>query len=128
MGRTLAQELEGPVVTYGLDGADADVRATIESVDACGSRFRLTTKPTMPACRSIDESIHLPLVGRHNVSNAVAAAATAAALGIGAPVIREGLERNISFQSTLTRRRDQFSERRFLGLRVKRVSSRVEFH
>ena len=85
MGRSLARELDSPVLTYGLDCAEADVRATVESVDLDGSRFHFKTP-------SIDESIHLSLVGRHNVSNALAAIAVAEAMGIGANAIRKGLE------------------------------------
>ena len=92
MGRSLARELEGPVLTYGLDYAEADVRAAVESVDLDGTGE--TGHPVRFHCKTplIDESIHLAFVGRHNVSNALAAAAAAEAMGIGADAIREGLE------------------------------------
>src|SRR5207253_8963140 len=61
---------------FGIDN-DADVRASKIRTGADGSHFTLTT----PAG---DAEIALPLPGRHNVMNALAA--TAMALGAGAPV------------------------------------------
>ena len=84
-GKSLAEELGGRIVTYGMTSTAADARAMVESTDNAGSRFRLQTQ-------TLDESIVLPLVGRHNVSNALAAAATAEALGVDADAIRAGLE------------------------------------
>jgi len=68
---------------FGIDN-DADVRASKIRAVADGSHFTLTT----PAG---DAEIALPLPGRHNVMNALAA--TAMALGAGAPLtaIVEGL-------------------------------------
>jgi UDP-N-acetylmuramoyl-L-alanyl-D-glutamate--2,6-diaminopimelate ligase len=60
-------------VTFGT-APDADVRASELELDAAGSSFRLTT-PWGAA------DIRLPLLGDFNVSNALAAAATALALG-----------------------------------------------
>ena len=60
------------VFRFGIDN-DADVRASRITGDADGSRFLLTT----PAG---SEEVLLPLPGRHNVMNALAAAA----LGLGA--------------------------------------------
>jgi UDP-N-acetylmuramoyl-L-alanyl-D-glutamate--2,6-diaminopimelate ligase len=62
-----------PRVTFGLDAA-ADVRATGLVLDASGSRFLLT------GCFGSSEA-SLPLLGDFNVANALAAAATALALG-----------------------------------------------
>jgi UDP-N-acetylmuramoyl-tripeptide--D-alanyl-D-alanine ligase len=61
---------------FGIDN-DADVRASKIRAGADGSHFTLTT----PAG---DAEIALPLPGRHNVMNALAA--TAMALGAGAPL------------------------------------------
>jgi UDP-N-acetylmuramoyl-tripeptide--D-alanyl-D-alanine ligase len=68
---------------FGIDN-DADVRASKIRATADGSQFTLTT----PAG---DAEIALPLPGRHNVMNALAASALA--LGAGAPfaAIVEGL-------------------------------------
>jgi len=58
-----------PRVTFGLHPA-ADVRATGITLEAGGSRFRITG-------RFGTEEVFLPLLGDFNVSNALAAAATA---------------------------------------------------
>ena len=63
-----------PVLRFGLEN-DAEIRATALRTDADGSRFRLHT----PAGAA---DIVLPLAGRHNVMNALAA--TGLALGAGA--------------------------------------------
>ncbi|MGE5092190.1 MAG: UDP-N-acetylmuramoyl-L-alanyl-D-glutamate--2,6-diaminopimelate ligase [Bacillota bacterium] len=66
-------------VTFGT-APDADVRASELELDAGGSSFRLTT-PWGAA------DIRLPLLGDFNVSNALAAAATALALGRPLPEV-----------------------------------------
>jgi UDP-N-acetylmuramoyl-L-alanyl-D-glutamate--2,6-diaminopimelate ligase len=63
----------GPRVTFGVDSA-AEVRATGIVLDAAGSRFRLEGRF---GCAEAA----LPLLGDFNVSNALAAAACALALG-----------------------------------------------
>ena len=69
------RDFRGKVVTYGL-GASADVRAeNVESRGAGGSTFELVAG-------SVRERATLPLVGRHNVYNALAAVATALERGI----------------------------------------------
>ncbi|HEX4853490.1 UDP-N-acetylmuramoyl-tripeptide--D-alanyl-D-alanine ligase [Arenimonas sp.] len=71
------------VLRFGLEN-DADVRATALSGDADGSRFRLHT----PAG---DVDVALPLAGRHNVMNALAAAALALGAGASLDDIATGL-------------------------------------
>lgn len=72
------------VLTFGL-GADADVTARdVEAGAEPGTRFRLVT----PA-GTVD--VELPLPGRHNVMNALAAAAAALAAGAGLADIAAGL-------------------------------------
>ena len=63
-----------PRLTFGQDPA-ADVRATGVALDAGGSRFQMTG-------RFGAAEIVLPLLGDFNVANALAAAATALALGL----------------------------------------------
>ncbi|MGJ4804853.1 UDP-N-acetylmuramoyl-tripeptide--D-alanyl-D-alanine ligase [Luteimonas sp. SDU82] len=63
------------LLRFGLE-ASADVTARAVSSDADGSRFVLVA-PTG------EVDVVLPLPGRHNVSNALAAASVALALGIG---------------------------------------------
>jgi len=72
------------VVAFGF-GADADVRARIDGAAATATRFRLT----LPGGGG---DVALPLPGRHNVMNALAAAACAHAVGIDGADIRAGLE------------------------------------
>ena len=71
------------VLRFGLEN-DADVRASALSGDAEGSRFRLHT----PAG---DVDVALPLAGRHNVMNALAAAALALGAGASLEDIAAGL-------------------------------------
>lgn len=85
MGRTLAKDLNVPVVSFGLNTPGADVRATIQAMNRRGSEFVLHG-------RSFETAVQLPLVGHHNVQNALAAAATAEAVGIAPDAIRAGLE------------------------------------
>lgn len=67
------------VLTFALD-ADADIQARDLVLDAAHSRFLLQTPADAAA-------VVLPLAGRHNVANALAAAACAHALGIDTPTI-----------------------------------------
>src|SRR5205807_1605219 len=74
--RYLADRAEGArVMTYGID-AHADVQGTVLSADAAGSKVRIATEGG-----SIE--LMLPLVGRFNVHNALAAAAAGAGGGRG---------------------------------------------
>jgi UDP-N-acetylmuramoyl-L-alanyl-D-glutamate--2,6-diaminopimelate ligase len=70
-------------LTYGIE-QPADVSATILDESLQGTRFTLRLRT---------ESIELrtPLVGRHNVSNALAAAAVANHFGIGLPDVAHGI-------------------------------------
>ncbi len=72
------------VLTYGID-ALCDVQGTVLSADANGSRVRIA---------SHDESVEiaLPLVGRFNVHNALAAAAAGVAAGVPLATARTALE------------------------------------
>jgi UDP-N-acetylmuramoyl-tripeptide--D-alanyl-D-alanine ligase len=74
----------GRVVTYGLKAA-ADVSATY-ALGPAGSELMLKT-PSAPAPLPVT----LAVLGRHNVVNALAAAAIAVALDIPGQTIREGL-------------------------------------
>jgi UDP-N-acetylmuramoyl-L-alanyl-D-glutamate--2,6-diaminopimelate ligase len=72
-GRQLADELKAPI-GYGVDSPDADWRATGVSGGLTSSRFRVESPVGALEVRA-------PLPGRFNVLNALAALATAAALG-----------------------------------------------
>jgi UDP-N-acetylmuramoyl-tripeptide--D-alanyl-D-alanine ligase len=71
------------VLRFGLEHP-ADVRGDVRALGA-STRFTLVT-----ADESAD--IELPLSGRHNVQNALAAAAAARALGVPMALIKQGLE------------------------------------
>jgi len=72
------------VLRFGLD-ASADITARALHADADGSRFELLA-PTGHV------QVALPLPGRHNVMNALAAAALAFGAGVALDTIRGGLE------------------------------------
>jgi len=75
-GRRLADELEAPI-TFGIESADASYRATAVSFDVAGARFVAQT-PDGP----LELTTRLP--GTFNVSNALAALASARTLGVDA--------------------------------------------
>jgi UDP-N-acetylmuramoyl-L-alanyl-D-glutamate--2,6-diaminopimelate ligase len=85
-GRRLAGEL-GEVVTFAID-ADADYRAYDLQIDLAGSYLRLRT----PAG---ERTLRLPLPGRFNVSNALAALASMHALGVNLDTLIAALERGV---------------------------------
>jgi UDP-N-acetylmuramoyl-L-alanyl-D-glutamate--2,6-diaminopimelate ligase len=73
------------VITYGID-AHADVQGTVLAADASGSRVRVEA-------RGETVEIALPLVGRFNVHNALAAIAAGAAAGVPLARARDALQR-----------------------------------
>lgn len=82
--RPILADCRARSVTYGFSG-QAEVRAAVASCDLSGSEFELFT----PA-GSI--RVSLALIGRHNVANALAAAAAATVMGVDLERIRQGLE------------------------------------
>ena len=79
------------IVTYGFS-ALADVRAENVAPDGGGSRFDAVVLERDGSRRSI-EGIRLPIPGRHNVQNALAAIAVAIELGLPDEKIVTGFER-----------------------------------
>ncbi len=73
------------VITYGID-AHADVQGTVLAADATGSRVRVATP-------NETVEIQLPLVGRFNVHNALAAVAAGVAAGVSLARARDALQR-----------------------------------
>ncbi len=73
------------VITYGID-AHADVQGTVLAADARGSRVRVEA-------RGETVEIALPLVGRFNVHNALAAIAAGVAAGVPLAKARDALQR-----------------------------------
>jgi UDP-N-acetylmuramoyl-L-alanyl-D-glutamate--2,6-diaminopimelate ligase len=88
-GRTIvdrASALGVDIVPFGLESDEAVVTATDWSVDASGARFALVDS-------SVDrsESVRMSLLGRYNIENALAAAATARAAGLPFDAVVAGL-------------------------------------
>ena len=85
------------VLRFGLEH-DADVRAESVRLDADGSAFRLSTPAGV-----ID--VKLPLPGRHNVANALAAASIAHAFDVPLATIAAGLQHADAVGGRLVRKR-----------------------
>jgi UDP-N-acetylmuramoyl-L-alanyl-D-glutamate--2,6-diaminopimelate ligase len=83
------------VVTYGID-ADADLRATDVEADAAGSRFTLVA-------RGWTGKVLLPMPGRFNVSNALAALAIAHVEGVELEVAAAALARTAGVPGRMER-------------------------
>jgi UDP-N-acetylmuramoyl-L-alanyl-D-glutamate--2,6-diaminopimelate ligase len=84
-GREMAGVTAARIIRYGMGASMADVRARIVSVERRGCEFVLYgSGPELP--------VRCPLAGRHNVANALAAAAIALSLGIDGDAIRQGIE------------------------------------
>ena len=79
------------IVTYGF-AASADVRGVNVSPYPGGNRFEALIRHRDGSVRSI-EGIDLPMPGRHNVQNALAAIGVALELGIDDATIQKGFER-----------------------------------
>ncbi|WP_298581426.1 UDP-N-acetylmuramoyl-tripeptide--D-alanyl-D-alanine ligase [uncultured Luteimonas sp.] len=85
------------LIRFGLE-ASADVTARQLQLDADGSRFMLVAPMG-------ETPVSLPLAGRHNVANALAAASIALALGIGIDAIGQALAQARPVQGRLVRHR-----------------------
>ena len=76
------------VITYGYS-AQADVRGEAVTPIPGGNRFTVVLRARDGSFRRI-EDIELPMPGRHNVQNALAAVAVAVEMGVSDEVIRTG--------------------------------------
>ncbi|MBM3629683.1 MAG: UDP-N-acetylmuramate--L-alanine ligase [Alphaproteobacteria bacterium] len=85
----IGQVQDRRIVTYGLS-PQAEVRATGLKLSAAGARFEAVVTDRAGNLRTIPD-LHLPLVGEHNVQNALAAIAVALEMGIDAGSIRRAL-------------------------------------
>jgi len=85
------------IVCYGIEGPALDVRAEVHQSDWRGSVFDVVAEGHAPP------RVSRPQLGRHNVVNALAAAAAARALGIRPDVIRRGLEAVTTVEGRLQR-------------------------
>jgi len=77
------------LVTYGVN-PQAEVRASNIGMSADGARFDVTIAGRHGEA-IVYEQLHLPMTGRHNVLNALAAIAVARELGVSPEAIRAGL-------------------------------------
>jgi UDP-N-acetylmuramate--alanine ligase len=88
--RQLRSRVTAPVVTYGLDAADADVGVDAVSLTATGSRSTVIRRQARTATALGPLTLCVP--GRHNVQNALAAVAVGLELGLEFGRIAPGLE------------------------------------
>jgi UDP-N-acetylmuramoyl-L-alanyl-D-glutamate--2,6-diaminopimelate ligase len=89
-GVELAHGLPVEVATFGVE-AEADLVATGVHSTARGSRFRAVSRPGALGSAGVDLAVETRLPGAFNVSNALAAVGSAAALGVPGEAIAEGL-------------------------------------
>jgi len=78
------------IITYGF-GPQADVRAENLRLETSGSRFDLALNSRDGQSARI-ENLFLPMVGQHNVENALVACALAVEMGLGEETLRKALE------------------------------------
>ncbi|MGP1257184.1 MAG: UDP-N-acetylmuramate--L-alanine ligase [Kiloniellales bacterium] len=78
------------IITYGFS-PQAEVRAEALEASAAGSRFSVVVSDRGDERQRRIDDLFLPMVGRHNVENALAAVAVADEMGLSAETIRAGL-------------------------------------
>ncbi|MGA0392820.1 MAG: UDP-N-acetylmuramate--L-alanine ligase [Rhodospirillales bacterium] len=78
------------IVTYGFS-PQASVRGQNVRSGAGGSQFDVVVHDRMTGQRTNIENLHVPMVGEHNVQNALATVAVALEMGIDEAVIRKAL-------------------------------------
>ena len=93
-GERMIADCRARVIRYGFDPSKCHVTAQVEEATAKGTRFNLvmavdSIHPDVSMSESVELS--LPLIGRHNVYNALAAASAAAAMGVKLEAIVKGL-------------------------------------
>jgi UDP-N-acetylmuramate--alanine ligase len=89
------------VITYGF-AAQADVRGDNVVPFPGGNRFDVTVRNRAGEVRTI-EGIELPMPGRHNVQNAIAAIGVAIELGIPDEVVQQGFAKFHGVKRRFTR-------------------------
>ena len=78
------------VLTYGLS-PQADIRAVDLRLGRDGARYDIIVADAPSERERIIPDLYLPMFGRHNVQNSLAAAAVAEALGLGDDALRAAL-------------------------------------
>jgi len=86
MMQSLVPKVRRRMVTYGIE-AGADLQGTLRELTSAGSKFDVTLKGKKLGAFSI------PVPGKHNVQNALAAIAVGLELDLSSDQIRQGLER-----------------------------------
>ncbi|MEO5336962.1 MAG: UDP-N-acetylmuramate--L-alanine ligase [Magnetospirillum sp. WYHS-4] len=81
--------LDRKIVTYGFS-PQADVRAVNPETEATRVRFDVVVTDRKTGAQRTIDNVVLPMVGAHNIQNALAAIAIAAEMGIEDAIIRRG--------------------------------------
>lgn len=82
--------LDRRLITYGLS-PQADVRAVDLRMSADGARFDVVLSARLAGKGRRIDGLHLPMLGQHNVQNALAAIAVAHEMGVEDTALRSGL-------------------------------------
>jgi len=91
--RTLAEEItERRIITYGIESADAHIRAYNIKSDTKSSSFDVEINLPNIEGTTIIEQISIPTPGKHNVLNSLAAIAIGAELDFGIKAIKNGFK------------------------------------
>jgi UDP-N-acetylmuramate--alanine ligase len=88
----IARIADRRIVTYGF-AATADVRGLDVTPVPGGNRFAVQVRGRADSSQRRIDDLVLPMPGRHNVQNALAAIAVALELGVGDDALRSGLAR-----------------------------------
>ncbi len=86
----IPEVLDRKIVTYGFS-PQADVRAVNVSLGPDGAHFDLVLTDRITGTSETLEGIRLPMFGRHNVQNALAALAIGHEMGLPGPILRDAL-------------------------------------
>lgn len=90
------------IVTYGF-GAQADVRGVNLRPDSSGTLFDVTITDRKSGAAMTFSDLRLPVIGQHNVQNALSAIAIGHQLGFTEAAIRHGLQRFSGVKRRFTR-------------------------
>jgi UDP-N-acetylmuramate--alanine ligase len=78
------------IITYGFS-PQADVRAVDLELAPTGSTYSVVINDRYRETSRVIKGVHLPMVGRHNVQNSLAAIAVANEMGVEDEILRTGL-------------------------------------
>lgn len=98
----IARVQDRKIVTYGF-APQADVRAVNLDMKPDGSRFDAQITDPKTGNVSLIKNLHLPVIGRHNVQNALAALAVGHHLGFSDEVLRSALAKFEGVKRRFTR-------------------------